>query len=274
MVSEGLVSRSESVEAGWELARAGPPPLGSLSLGSGGGGGGSLIKIGVAGWSLLWWKVSGPYLCVNGIGMGGFFNFSLCEPVFEPVVFGGRWGSSWGCGPGELGAGGGPRYLHAAGVHCISGDGGAGGPKGPGGVEAHCGLVAQMDLFVDAALDVGKVPEVGRHDMLRRVDSFVAGSGMEEEDADALPRFSDSGGGAPGGSILPCRFSQRLATAANTPVLDKAIARKARLQDTGGNGGGRRTRSALKIQQKSSKCGVLLTEWEANSLKDFASPLF
>ncbi len=74
------------------------------------------------------------------------------------------------------------------------------------------------------------------------------------------------------GRPLVCRSSQRLASRDATPILLKAIARKARLEGGVGEAACDSTRIiAASIQKKSKLCGVSLDCGEANSLLEFAA---
>ncbi len=78
--------------------------------------------------------------------------------------------------------------------------------------------------------------------------------------------------GAPGVDVSGVRFSRRLVGMGATPIFDKAIARRARLEQFRCIGGGRRTlRNRKKIQIKSARCRVLINEGETNSFMEFVS---
>ncbi len=68
------------------------------------------------------------------------------------------------------------------------------------------------------------------------------------------------------------RCSSRLASADDTRILDKAVTRKARLQDTEGRGGLVRNQcKRRKNQDRARLCGVQLKDGEADSFLEFVS---
>ncbi len=67
-------------------------------------------------------------------------------------------------------------------------------------------------------------------------------------------------------------YSRRLAAKEATPIVDKAIARRALREEVGCNKGGRRTSlNRKKVQSKSAKCGGVLSEGETNSFMEFVA---
>ncbi len=83
---------------------------------------------------------------------------------------------------------------------------------------------------------------------------------------------ASAAGVGPGGGGLETRHSRRLAAKDAASITDKAIARKASRDDLGRfEGKGSFYLNRKKVQARSGKCGVLLTEGETNSLLEFVA---
>ncbi len=83
--------------------------------------------------------------------------------------------------------------------------------------------------------------------------------------------YEDTGVGPDGGGP-EIRHSRRLAAKDASSIADKAIARRASREDIGRTEGKRSLlQKRKKVQARSAKCGVLLTEGETNSFLEFVA---
>ncbi len=186
---------------------------------------------------------------------------TYCASSFVLEWSGGSRGLLWGCGPSLVG----PRWECRFGGTCLE------GACATAGSELYVDTWAQPD-GVRGELDVR---DTGPRATPRRDCLTVEGTENLEVGAVLLTPATTSEVDFLGSCNRPCRYSIHLVGGDTTPILDKAVARKARLQDVGCIEGGRRALSKMqKIQHRSSACGVLLNERGANSFLEFASHKF